>query len=337
MKEHPSIILGIETSCDETAVAIVQNGQQILANEVASQIDLLEQYGGVYPELACRRHADVLCPLIQKALDAANLKLSDIEGVAVSHTPGLIGALLIGTMTAKSLAYALNIPFVGVHHIEAHLYAALMTEGEPVQYPAIGVVLSGGHTALLRVDDIGNYTLLGATIDDAIGEAFDKVARILELPYPGGPHVETLARSGQKDRFTFKAGRVKERPLAFSFSGLKTKVLYTHRDTPHASADIAAAFQHTAFSDVITKTLLAAKQENTKTLLFGGGVTANCRLREMFQEACKGEYQLYWPQFALSVDNAAMVAGLGYHVFRRKGGGDDYTLSCLPTNKHLSF
>lgn len=330
------LVLGIESTCDETACAIVKDGREILSNVVTSQIDLHAEYGGVVPELSCRRHVDVIIPVIRQSLEDARISLSDVDLIAVAHGPGLIGALLIGLTAAKTLSLALEIPFIGVNHIEAHLYAALMSQEAPVEFPCLGVVLSGGHTALVKIDSIGSYTPIGTTVDDAIGEAFDKAAKIMGLPYPGGPQIEALAVLGSPSRYKFKPGRVKGRPFDFSFSGLKTAVLYAFKGqnctlpqnkivTGEEKAAISAAFQHAAFSDVIEKAIAAAGQHSCNTLVFGGGVTNNQALRKMFAEQAPS-LKLLWPSLGLSLDNAAMIAGLGYHCFNNKGGGDGFDL-----------
>ena len=330
------IVLGIETTCDETSCSIVENGTKILSNVVSSQIDLHAEYGGVVPELSCRRHVDVLFPVLKQALEEASLGLDAIDLIAVAYGPGLIGALLLGVTAAKSLSIALNKPFIGVNHVEAHLYAALMSQPSSPQFPSLGVVLSGGHTALVRMEDIGKYYLIGETVDDAIGEAFDKVAKQLNLPYPGGPRIEALALKGDKSRFPFKPGKVKGRPLDFSFSGLKTAVLYTLRGqnseaaaplelTDQLMADISASFQHAALTDVVDKALLAAELHGCNQLVFGGGVTNNRALREMVALRASGK-QVFWPPAGLSLDNAAMIAGLGYHRYMKQGCGDPLDL-----------
>jgi len=332
------IILGIESTCDETGCAIVKDGREILANVVTSQIDLHEQYGGVVPELACRRHIDVMIPVIKEALEEANVTLADIDLIAVANGPGLIGALLLGVHAAKSLSLAWNIPLIGINHIEAHLYAAIMSHPEEDIFPALGVVLSGGHTSLVKMDNIGCYQSIGNTIDDAIGEAFDKVARLLDLPYPGGPQVERLAKDGDPSRYSLTAGRVKGRPFDFSFSGLKTGVLYAVKGqngqkeseskiTLSQKNDIAASFQKTAVEDVVSKTLNAAKNHQCKSLIFGGGVTNNQYLRDQFQ--LKGNHcNQYWPSSGLSLDNAAMIAGLAFHRAHIQGA-DDLNLEAI--------
>lgn len=321
------LVLGIETTCDETACAVVQDGNKILSNVVASQSDLHAKYGGVFPELACRRHFDAFLPVLQEALAKAGVEGPEIDLIAVAKGPGLIGALLLGLNGAKSVSLAWNKPFVGVNHVEAHLYAAMM--GLPsLDFPALGVVVSGGHTFIVQILDIGAYRLMGKTVDDAVGEAFDKVAVMLGLPYPGGPAIEKLAKEGDAARFSFKPGKFKGQPLNFSFSGLKTNVLYTVKgqngdktapsvlkgsDKPH----VAAAFQETALNDIVDKTVLAAAQFPCKAIFLGGGVSSNQRLRQLFAE--KSPLPVFWPPAELCVDNAAMIAGLGHHLFLRQG------------------
>ena len=329
-------VLGIESTCDETACAIVIDGKDILANVVSSQIDLHEQYGGVVPELACRRHIDLILPVLKECLTAAHLTLDEIDLIAVANGPGLIGALLIGLNMGKALSLALAKPLVGVNHVEAHLYAALMSQTEPVSFPSLGVVLSGGHTTLLKIEGLGRYTLISETVDDAIGEAYDKTARILGLPYPGGPHIEKLAQQGNPVRFPLKPGTVKGQPLHFSFSGLKTGVLYTARGqngqtqtlfSEQDKADLAASFQHTALNDIFNKTTKAAEIHGCKTLVFGGGVTHNRALRTLFAEKAS-HLNCLWPGPGLSLDNGAMIAGLGYHKFL-ESGADSLDLDAL--------
>ncbi len=331
------LVLGIESTCDETGCAIVRNGVEILSNVVTSQIDLHQEFGGVVPELACRRHLDVMIPVIRQALNEAKVTWSDIDLIAVAHAPGLIGALLIGLHAAKSLSLALQKPFLGVNHIEAHLYAALMSHPESIVFPALGIVLSGGHTALIRLDALGRYEKIAQTADDAIGEAFDKVAKLLGLPYPGGPQVEALAKQGDPFRYPLKAGQVKGRPLDFSFSGLKTGVLYAVKGQNAASTaqisdqerrDLAASFQRAALQDIVHKTLEAARLQGCRSLIFGGGVTNNQALRALFAEKA-ADFDLYWPSAGLSLDNAAMIAGLGYHLYKERGQGDALDLEAV--------
>ncbi len=322
------LTLGIETTCDETACSVVQGGKKILSNVIASQTDLHARYGGVFPELACRRHFDAFLPVLQESLDRAGIQPEEIDLIAVAKGPGLIGALLLGLNGAKSLALAWNKPFIGVSHVEAHLYAAMMG-CEKVEFPALGVVISGGHTFLTRILDFGVYELVGKTVDDAVGEAFDKVAVMLGLSYPGGPAIEKLALQGDPSKYSFKPGKVKQHPLNFSFSGLKTNVLYTlkgqnqDKSAPSVLADeekphIAAAFQETALNDIVDKTLLAAAEFPSKAIFLGGGVSCNGRLRAIFAQ--KSSLPLHWPAPGLSSDNGAMIAGLGHHLFLRRGG-----------------
>ncbi|MGA8164363.1 MAG: tRNA (adenosine(37)-N6)-threonylcarbamoyltransferase complex transferase subunit TsaD [Waddliaceae bacterium] len=334
------LVLGIESTCDETGAAVVKQGKEIFSNVVASQHDIHSKFGGVFPELASRRHVETMIPVIDEALNKAKVTLQEIDLIAVANGPGLVGALLMGLNAAKTLAFSLKKPFIGINHVEAHLYAAIMSSPAPPPFPCLGVVLSGAHTSLVYMPEMGRYELLGQTIDDAIGEAFDKVAKVMGLPYPGGPKIEALARRGDPDRYPFKAGKVKGKPFHFSFSGIKTGVLYTVKgqnggivdgDVIAASdkPDIAASFQQTVFSDVISKTVKAAKNSRSQSIVFGGGVTNNRRLREMFSEAVP-PCQLYWPSEGLSLDNAAMIAGLGYHCYRHKELGDHLDLEALP-------
>ena len=321
------LVLGIESTCDETAAALVVDGKQILSQVVTSQIDLHNIFGGVVPELASRRHIETIIPVIDETLQKAGVRSDEIDLIAVAKGPGLIGPLLIGLHAAKGLAFAWEKPIVGINHVEAHLYAALMSCAEQVHFPCLGVVLSGGHTALILIEEIGRYKLIGQTVDDAIGEAFDKVAKLLKLPYPGGPEVEALAKKGKATRFPLKAGHVKGRPFDFSFSGLKTAVMYTLQkqdlSCPTLKYDLAASFQRAALEDILEKTSAAAQSHNCQTILFGGGVTNNRRLKELFSET---PYRCLFPDSHLTLDNAAMIAGLGYHVYQKCGPCDLLTL-----------
>ncbi len=331
------LVLGIESSCDETACALVRGGKEILSNVVRSQTDVHSPFGGVFPELACRRHIDALIPVIKTALEEAGVTPQEVELVAAAQGPGLVGALLIGLNAAKTLSYAWEIPFIGVNHVEAHLFAAMM-HLEQVALPALGLVISGGHTFLVKIEELGKYQFLGGTQDDALGEAFDKVATLLGLPYPGGPHIEALAKRGDPRRFPFKPGHVKHHPLDFSFSGLKTNVLYTvkgqniSKDAPliiteGEKADVAASFQEVALKDVVSKTLLAAKLHHCSTIFCGGGVSNNCRLKELFSS--RSELTVHYPEKSLSLDNAAMIAGLGFHRHKSTGKSDGLDLEPL--------
>ena len=251
-----------------------------------------------------------------------------IDLIAVARGPGLIGALLIGLQAAKGLSIAWRKPLIGVNHVEAHLYAAMMGAPLPPMFPAVGLVLSGGHTLLLRIDGVGDYQLIGTTVDDAVGEAFDKVGTLLGLAYPGGPRVERLALQGDPKKFPFKAGRVKRSPFDFSFSGIKTSVLYAVRDrslSDSERADVAASFQEASFLDIAAKTELAMRSFPCRAIYLGGGVCCNLRLRQLFAEKFP-HLPVFWPPKDLSVDNAAMIAGLGFHKFLQEGEGDPLDL-----------
>jgi N6-L-threonylcarbamoyladenine synthase len=307
-------ILGIESTCDETAAAIVENGTTILGQAIASSADIHQRYGGVFPELACRRHIDAIIPVIDEALRQSHTRPEDLDAIAIARGPGLIGALLIGLQAAKGLSIAWNKPLIGVNHTEAHLYAAMMHAQPP--FPALGLVLSGGHTLMLQILGIGHYKLIGTTVDDSIGEAFDKVAALLGLTYPGGPALENLAKQGDEKKYPFRAGQVKKNPLAFSFSGLKTAVLYAVRASQPADyPDIASSFQRAALTDLANKAEKALAIHPAQAIVFGGGVTNNQRLRSVFAQRF-ATLPLYWPPAGLSTDNAAMIAGLAYHQYK---------------------
>jgi N6-L-threonylcarbamoyladenine synthase len=328
------LILGIETTCDETAASIVKDGTTVLSHSIASSAEIHRQYGGVFPELACRRHIDAILPVISEALYNSNISSNDLDAIAVSKGPGLIGALLIGLQAAKGLAIAWKKPLIGINHVEAHLYAAFMNQQPPL--PALGFVLSGGHTLMLNVSDVGHYELIGATVDDAIGEAFDKTATILGLSYPGGPELEKLAENGDDTKFSFTPSKVKKNPLAFSFSGLKTAVLITQKkaridDYP----DIAASFQKSAFEDLSIKAERALQATPYRSMIFGGGVTNNRRLRSHFAQKFPHIPQ-FWPSFGLSSDNAIMVAGLAHHLLMN-GKADPLDLEAMPRLELIPF
>ncbi len=320
-------VLGIESTCDETSAAVVKDGKTILSLVIASSADIHAQYGGVFPELACQRHIEAIIPVIEEALQKANMTPSDIDLIAVAKGPGLVGALLIGMQAAKGLSISWQKPFIGVNHVEAHLYAAMMGDHKPI-FPALGLVLSGGHTLLLQIHDVGKYTLIGTTVDDAIGEAFDKVGCLLNLPYPGGPLIEKLAIDGDPSKFSFRAGQVKRSPYDFSFSGIKTSVLYAIKEKElleQEKKDIAASFQHAAFIDIIKKTKLALQQYPANAIYLGGGVCNNLYLRALFQKHIP-ELLLFWPPKHLCLDNAAMIAGLGFQKYLHTQEGDPLDL-----------
>lgn len=331
--------LGIETSCDETAIAIVEDGKKILCNVIATQEDLHQIYGGVFPELASRRHREVILPLIDKALSQANCTPADIDLIAVTKGPGLIGSLNIGISAAKSLSLAWQKPLIGVNHVEAHIYASIMSLDSEPQFPSLGVVLSGGHTCIFLLESPTKYRLISTTVDDAIGEAFDKIAKLLSLPYPGGPQIEKLAKLGDEQAYAFKAGLVKQNPLYFSFSGLKTNVLYAVKGQNGQISDrteigatekqnIAASFQKCAIHDIIRKTLKAAEIHGVKAIYMGGGVTQNQYLRQKLNEQSPTE--IYWPGLDLCLDNAAMIAGFGSRMYEEKFDLEGLSLKAYP-------
>ncbi len=309
------LLLAIESSCDETAVAVVRDGRHILSNLIASQIDMHAVYGGVVPELASRRHLETINPLVTEALSVAKVDASELEGVVVTRGPGLVGALLVGVSFAKAYAYALNIPLIGVHHIEGHILAIQLEQ--EVAYPFLAVAVSGGHTHLYRVDGIGKYQLLGRTVDDAAGEAFDKVAKMMGLGYPGGPVIDKLASSGDDGGIVFPRPMLKKKNCDFSFSGVKTAVLnYLHRlesePTEIEIGQIATAFQ-IAVVDVITqKTLRAAQAEGLTRIVVAGGVACNSGLRRNFAQLAKhNNVEVYFPTPILCADNSAMLTVAG--------------------------
>ncbi len=317
------LTLGIETSCDETAAAVLRD-DSVLSSIVSSQVKLHEKYGGVVPELASREHLKNILPVVREALSQASVRLDDIGLVAVTYTPGLIGALLVGVSTAKAIAYAQRVPFIGVHHGEGHILAAHL-EYPGLGYPYLALLVSGGHTALYHVKGLGDYRKLGQTRDDAAGEAYDKVSKLLNLPYPGGPVIDKLAREGNPDAVNFPRSR--QEGYDFSFSGLKTAVrnhvaLFMNKDKGLDPAlnikDVAASFQAAVVDTLVEKTMLAAAETGVDQLVVAGGVAANSSLRSrMKQEADKRGIKLYLPGMDLCGDNAAMIALAGYLHFQR--------------------
>ncbi len=307
-----TIMLAIESSCDETAVAIVRNGSEVLANVVSSQVELHAEFGGVVPEVASRAHLDLLEPVLTRALSDAGLDPSAIDAVAATHGPGLIGALLIGVSAAKSLALAWDVPYVGVNHMEGHLFATTLERPDLVP-PLIVLLVSGGHTMIVHVVEPGTYQILGSTIDDAAGEAFDKVARYLGLGYPGGPLIDKLAREGDPTAITFPRGMMND-GLDFSFSGMKTAVVNHVRKHPESTnANVAAAFQEAVVDVLVTKTMRAARQVGARAVCLGGGVAANSLLRERFAAAAAtAGIDALIPDRAFCTDNAAMIAAAGH-------------------------
>lgn len=352
MATEPTLIFGIESSCDETSCAVVADGREVLADTVAGQVDLHARFGGVVPEIASRAHIEAINPAIERVLGEAEIDPQRIAAVAVTHEPGLIGSLLVGLMAAKTLAWVWDKPLVGVNHVCAHAYAAAIDD-EPIEYPATALVVSGGHTALYRCRSPIELELLGSTIDDAAGEAFDKVASMLNLGFPGGPAVEKTARDGDPNAIDFPRSLLKGQSLDFSFSGLKTAVLYhvngvpgAVRETetagpgagkgaenlsPRELADVAASFQQAVVDVLRIKLRRAAEQTGAKTLILGGGVAANKALREALTSlADELGATLRMPKMRYCLDNAAMVAGLGCH-YLQAGLTSDLSLEARAT------
>jgi N6-L-threonylcarbamoyladenine synthase len=311
------LVLGIETSCDETAIGIVR-GRRLLANEIASSVQEHARFGGVVPEIASRAHLEAMIPALDRALASAKVSLKDIDAVAVTAGPGLVGALLVGTSTATALALALDKPIYGVNHLAAHISVDYLTHSESID-PTIALLVSGGHSSILQIDDItSSVTSLGSTMDDAAGEAFDKIARVMGLGFPGGPAVDREAHSGDKDAINFPRGLTqaedwRTRPYDFSFSGLKTAVARYLESTPqYKRADVAASFQEAIVDVLLQKSLAACKATGIESLVIAGGVAANSRLRELAEQRCSdADIRLRIPSPILCTDNGAMVAALG--------------------------
>ncbi|MBI5379928.1 MAG: tRNA (adenosine(37)-N6)-threonylcarbamoyltransferase complex transferase subunit TsaD [Nitrospirae bacterium] len=314
------LILGIETSCDETAAAVVRDGREVLSNVVATQFHVHERYGGVVPELACRFHIERLLPTVREALRTAGVGLREVDGIAVTQGPGLIGALLVGVSFAKAVAQACRIPLVGVHHLEAHLSALLLEEGA-LPYPFVALLVSGGHTHLFFAEGLGRYRLLGQTRDDAVGEAFDKVAKILGLGYPGGPIIDRLAQEGDPTAISFPRPFLEPESLDFSFSGLKTAVLYyvsgQRSAVSRQLSDIAASFQAAVVEVLVEKLSRAVRLTGVREVVVAGGVAANTSLRKGLVGMAEREgWRLHIPPISLCTDNGAMVAALGHAYFQ---------------------
>ncbi|MDQ0168287.1 tRNA (adenosine(37)-N6)-threonylcarbamoyltransferase complex transferase subunit TsaD [Bacillus horti] len=332
-KIKPSIcILGIETSCDETAVAVVEDGKTILSNIVATQMDVHKRFGGVVPEVASRAHVEQMTIVIEEALQQANRTIEQVDAIAVTKGPGLVGALLIGVAAAKALSFAHGIPLIGVHHIAGHIYANRLVE--ELEFPCLALVVSGGHTEIILMKEHGSYETLGETRDDAAGEAYDKVARALELPYPGGPHIDKLAQQG-KATIPFPRSWLEPDSYDFSFSGLKSAVLNHLHNTRQRGEqiikeEVAASFQESVVDVLVTKTMKAAQQYGVKQILLAGGVAANQGLRSQLSTTCQQQgYPLIIPPMSLCTDNAAMIAAAGY-IEWEKGTRDQMGLNAYP-------
>ena len=333
--DESTLVLGIETSCDETAAALVMGGYDVVSSAVSTQIDLHAQFGGVVPEIASRAHLDLVNPMIAQAIVEAGVPDTRIDAVACTVGPGLVGALLVGVSAAKALALTWGVPFVGVNHMEAHLYAAFL-EDPTLEFPLVVMLVSGGHTMLIEMQGHGQYRLLGQTIDDAAGEAFDKVARFLGLGYPGGPAIDREATLGDPSAINFPRAMLHE-GLDFSFSGLKTSVMnYVRKNPDVGTADVAASFQTAVVDVLVTKARRAAEQVGAKGLVLGGGVAANSLLRERFLTVCADTgIRGFLPSRAMCTDNAAMIAAAGWHRLR-SDGPTSLSMCALP-NLRLSF
>lgn len=324
------IILGIESSCDETSIAIVKNGREVLSNVINTQISIHELYGGVVPEIASRNHVENISPVMKEALKEANIKIDDVDGIACTYGPGLVGALLVGVSYAKALSYAANKPLIGVNHIQGHIAANYITYKD-LKPPFLTLLISGGNTQLVLVKDYTEFEILGKTRDDAVGEAFDKIARVIGLGYPGGPKMDKLAQDGTPN---IDLPKVHIEGLDFSFSGLKTAIINLHHKTPDINkADLAASFEKDVAEILLDNTKKAVKETNINKIALAGGVSANSYIRKAFKELEeKEDIKVYYPELKLCTDNAAMIASAGYYNFL-KGNFSDLKLNAVPNLK----
>lgn len=331
------LILAIESSCDETAAAVVKNGREVLSNVINTQIAIHTEYGGVVPEIASRKHIENINPVIRKALEDAGVTLDDIDAIGVTYGPGLVGALLVGVAEAKAIAFAKNKPLVGVHHIEGHI-SANYVENKELEPPFVALVVSGGHTHLVKVNDYGEYEIVGRTRDDAAGEAFDKVARAIGFGYPGGPKIDKLAKEGNPDAIEFPRAHVDDAPYDFSFSGIKSAVLnYINSANMQGKeinrADVAASFQKAVVDALVSRAVRLAKECGMDKLAIAGGVASNSALRAAVQEECtKNNIRFYSPSPILCTDNAAMIGAAAYYEYI-KGVRHGYDLNAIPNLK----
>ena len=324
------LTLGIESSCDETSVSVVKNGREILSNIIDTQIPIHEKYGGVVPEIASRNHIEAISRVTKLALKEANVTFEDIDAVTPTYGPGLVGALLVGLSYGKALSFAINKPLVGVNHIQGHIAANYITHKE-LKPPFLCVMMSGGNTQLVHVKNYTEFEVLGKTRDDAIGEAFDKVARVVELGYPGGPKVDKLAKEGNSEAITLPKTHFEN--LDFSFSGIKTAVINLHHKMPNINkADLCASFEKTVTEILMENTKKALKQINVKTIALAGGVSANSYIRNEFLKLEEKGIEVYMPDLKLCTDNAAMIASAGYYNFIN-GKRDELDLNAIPNLK----
>ncbi len=339
-----TLTLGIESSCDETSVAILRGGREILANVISTQIPVHQKFGGVVPEIASRKHIVNIMPVLDEALRKADVKLHDIDRIAVAYGPGLVGALLVGVSAAKALAFAMDKPLIGVNHLEGHIFANFLSKVD-LEPPFMALVVSGGHTSLVHVKDYNHFSLMGQTRDDAAGEAFDKVARVMGLPYPGGPQIDKLAKEGNPDAIDFPMALNEKGNYEFSFSGLKSAVLNYLNNTKAKhleinKADVAASFQKSVVNILVHKAVEAAKQTGMKKLVLAGGVAANSSLENHLRSAAQeNNLEFYYPSKILCTDNAAMIACRGYYQ-ALAGDFADSDLNAVPylelTDKELN-
>ena len=323
------ITLGIESSCDETSVAVVKNGREVLSNIINSQIKIHEKFGGVVPEIASRNHVEAISDVTKKALEEAKITFNDIDNIACTYGPGLVGALLVGVSYAKGVSYALNKPLTGTNHIEGHIAANYISHKD-LKPPFLCLIISGGHTHLVHIQDYDKFEMIGRTKDDAIGEAFDKVARVIGLGYPGGPKVDKLAKEGQAN---IELPKTHIEGLDFSFSGIKTAIINLHHKNPEINkADLCASFEKYVTEILINNTVKAAKELNINTIALAGGVSANSYIRQKFIELEEQGYKIYYPEPILCTDNAAMIASAGYYRYI-SGVTSDLTLNAIPNLK----
>ena len=337
VEQKDVMILAIESSCDETAASVVKNGREVLSNVISSQIELHKLYGGVVPEIASRKHIEKINQVIEEALSEAKVTLDDIDAIGVTYGPGLVGALLVGVAEAKAIAYAKNLPLVGVHHIEGHISANFI-ENKELEPPFVCLVVSGGHTHLVCVKDYGKYEIIGRTRDDAAGEAFDKVARAIGLGYPGGPKIDKLSKEGNPDAIVFPKAHINDAPYDFSFSGVKSAVLnYINgckmKGEDYNRADIAASFQKAVTDVLVENAMRAVKEYGTSKVAIAGGVASNSTLRAAMKKACEERnVEFYYPSPIFCTDNAAMIGVAAYYEYLN-GTRHGWDLNAVPNLK----